>query len=235
MRFPRAQANVSARTDSGQESNQALKENQRHADDICHRFFEYESEVGQKMMNYLPDQFRGELNPDERIIWSGRPQQGLTLRAADIFMIPFSLLWGGFAIMWEGGVIASGAPFFFMLWGIPFVGLGLYIIFGRFFVDSAQRSRVYYALTNQRVIILSGLFNQNTKSLDIKQLPEINVSTKANGKGTISFGPSHPMAWMYGGSGFPAMGRYYAPPSFELIDDARSVYQQIKQLQRADG
>src|SRR5512138_2866385 len=177
------------------------------------------------MIENIADKFYDELNPGERIIWSGQPQQGLTLRPADIFMIPFSLMWGGFAIFWELTAVAGGAPFFFTLWGVPFVLVGLYVIFGRFFVDSIQRSKTYYAITNERAIIISGLFNQNTKSLDLKKLPEINLNTKSNGRGTITFGASHPMAWMYAGSGFPNMGRYHVAPSFEMVDDAKMVYQ----------
>jgi hypothetical protein len=184
------------------------------------------------MIENIADRFREELNPGERIIWSGQPQQGLMFRPADIFMIPFSLMWGGFAIFWEFGVVSSGAPLFFMAWGIPFVLVGLYIVFGRFFVDSAQRGKTYYALTNERAIIISGLFHQNTKSLDLKKLSEINISTKGNGRGTITFGASHPMAWMYAGGGFPNMGRYQVAPSFEMIDDARTIYQHIKRLQK---
>jgi hypothetical protein len=178
------------------------------------------------MLENPSDKFRDELNPGERIIWSGQPQQGLILRPSDTLMIPFSLMWGGFAIFWEFNVI------FFMLWGIPFVLVGLYMIVGRFFFDSMQRSKTYYALTNERVIIISGVFSQNTKTLDIKKLPEINISTKGDGKGTITFGASHPMAWMYSGSGFPNMGRYNIAPSFEMIDDAKTVYQHLKSLQR---
>lgn len=177
--------------------------------------------------------FNDELNPNERIIWRGRPWQGFLLRPADILLIPFSLLWGGFALFWEGSVVSSGAPFFFMIWGIPFILVGLYIIVGRFFVDMAQRAHTYYALTSERVIIISGLINKNTKALKLNGLQEINISTRSNGRGTITFGPSSPMSWLYSGSGFPNMGRYNIAPSFELIDDARMVYHQIKSLQGA--
>ncbi len=184
------------------------------------------------MLENLSDKFGDELNPGERIVWSGQPQQGLVLRPSDVFMIPFSLLWGGFAIFWEYMAITGGAPFFFALWGIPFVLIGLYIIIGRFFFDSVQRRNTYYALTDERVIIISGIFNQNIKSLDIKNLPEINIRTTSNDKGTITFGASHPMSWMNSGIGFPTTGRYQIAPSFEMIDDAKTVYQHIKRLQR---
>jgi len=186
------------------------------------------------MFENLLDKFRGELNPGERIVWSGQPQQGLLLRPSDIFMIPFSIMWGGFAIFWEFSATSGGAPSFFMLWGIPFVLVGLYMIFGRFFFDSMQRKKTYYALTNERVIIISGVFNQSTKTLDIKKIPEINISTKGNGSGTITFGASSPMGWAYSGSGFSNMGRYNTAPSFELINDAQTVYQHVKRLQRED-
>jgi len=142
---------------------------------------------------------------------------------------------GGFAFFWEFGVVSSGAPLFGVIWGIPFVLVGLYIIVGRFFVDMIQRSRTYYALTSERAIIISGLMNQSVKTVKLKQLPEINISTGRNGKGSITFGASHPMAWMYSGSGFPNMSRYNIAPSFEMIDDVKMVYQQIKRLQREDA
>ncbi|MEO6146867.1 MAG: hypothetical protein ABIT70_07410 [Sulfuriferula sp.] len=89
-----------------------------------------------------------ELSSGESLLWTGRPKQGVALRGADAFMIPFSLLWGGFAMFWEYSVYTVGAPTFFLLFGSAFVVVGIYFIFGRFITDSLKRKNTYYGITN---------------------------------------------------------------------------------------
>jgi hypothetical protein len=72
----------------------------------------------------------------ERVVWEGRPPGGFMLTATDGLMIPFSLLWGGFALFWNISVWSMGAPLFFRLWGLPFLLVGFYMVIGRFFVDA---------------------------------------------------------------------------------------------------
>jgi hypothetical protein len=172
--------------------------------------------------------FEDELSPGERLLWSGRPQQGVIFRANDIFVIPFSLFWAGFACVWTLAATVGGGCF--GLFGLPFVAVGLYITVGRFYLDSLQRSRTIYALTNERLIILSGINHQHVKSISLRTLTDMTLDLKDSGRGTITFGPELPRASMYRGMQWPGMGNYTAP-AFEGIDDARTVYNRIRQAQ----
>ena len=112
-------------------------------------------------------------------------------------------MWGGFAIFWESNVMASKAPFFFRLWGIPFVAVGLYLIFGRFVVDAMQRGRTAYGLTDRPVVLISGVASETVKSLSLRTLSDVSLTEKADGTGTITLGPTQPMARWYGGASWP--------------------------------
>jgi hypothetical protein len=177
-------------------------------------------------------EIRNEITKNEKLLWTGIPSQGIIFRASDVFMIPFSILWCGFAIFWETSVITTNAPFFFKLWGIPFVAVGLYIVFGRFLLDSKQRKGTYYGLTDSRVIIISGLFSRKIKSLNLKTLSDISVTEKRDGKGTITFGPSNYFASFFGGMQWPGMSE--KGPAFELIPNAKEVYDKIRIAQQTE-
>lgn len=176
----------------------------------------------------MQELLRKEVQSDERIIWSGIPQQGLMLRASDTVLIPFSLMWGGIAIFWEFSVISSGAPFFFMLWGIPFALAGIYLIVGRFFYDSSRRANTIYGLTDKRAIIISGLFSKKITSLNLKNLSEIQVKANKDGSGTITLGASN-QPQFFQNSSWPGMSN--GAPSFEGINDVQRVKQYIRQYQ----
>jgi len=169
------------------------------------------------------------LGREERLLWSAQPRQGIFLRSADAYLIPFSLLWGGFAFFWEGTVVKSNGPVFFQLWGVPFVLVGLYLIVGRFFADKRLRSKTYYGLTTERIIIVSGLFSRTTKSLQLRTLSDVSLDESDGGLGTITFGPVAPF-WA-GTAGWPNSRRHLSP-SFESISAARDVYEKIRAAQK---
>lgn len=172
------------------------------------------------------------LDPGERLLWAGQPRAGIRLRGQDAYLIPFSILWCGFAIFWEASVIHTGAPLFFMLWGVPFVVAGLYIVVGRFIVDARSRERTYYGVTSERILILNGLFSQQTKSLQLRTLTDVSLTQRGDGSGTITFGPAHSMSAVFPAGAWPGAGRY-SPPSFDLIERAKEVYDVIRNAQRS--
>jgi hypothetical protein len=131
--------------------------------------------------------------------------------------------------VWE--TIALGtAPFPAGLFGIPFVLVGLYMIAGRFAVDAMSRARMVYAVTDRRVVILSGLFSRNLRSLELLGLGETNSSEKADGSGTITFGAVNPFTAL---RGWPGTSRANTSPTFDGIARVRDVLKIIRDAQRA--
>ena len=178
----------------------------------------------------IKTELKSVLGQNEPLLWTGRPKIGIIFRSTDAFLIPFSILWCGFAIFWESTAIAGGAPFFFMLWGIPFVGIGLYMVVGRFFIDARKRRNTIYAITPDRILIRSGVFNTEVTSLNIRTISDINFTQKSDGSGTIVLGPENiRQGRMMQGMEWPGVKQ---TPRLEMIEDAKKVYDIIIEQQR---
>jgi hypothetical protein len=178
-----------------------------------------------------------QISHGERILWAGKPRQGIFLQPYDLFLIPFSLFWGGFAIFWTYTAWSHGAPWFFVLFGTPFVAIGLFLMVGRFFADARYRARTFYAVTNQRIIFLIGGKNQKITSLALPNLGEMTFTQNQAGRGTILFGigavPS-PAAkvvtgFAAGASAMPSNSKTI--PMFNQIERVKEVYEVIRKAQ----
>jgi hypothetical protein len=188
-------------------------------------------DVLQSFQPFQPYLFAG-----ERIVWSGQPKPGIAFSRSDILAIPFSLMWGGFAIFWNYGVWTSfpsaGTPddWFFKLWGMPFLAAGLYLIVGRFVYDAWIRARTYYAITNERVLILRKRPTTRFISRDIQSLPMLELTQHGDGTGTIVFDSDelgYSMFIRSGGSSFWAPAAS-ATAQFFRIDNPRRAYELIR-------
>ena len=169
-----------------------------------------------------------ELGSGERLLWTGRPRQGIRVRPADLLLIPLSVLFAGFAVNWVVGVIRDGTAPFMVVFGIPFVLVGAYVTVGRFIVDGYKRARIYYGLTNERAIIWTP---EGVESVALRNLEGLSVKDVGRGTGTISFGINEAFP-LIAGTNWPGASRGQ-PPQFDMIDDARAVYAQIRDAQRA--
>ena len=179
--------------------------------------------------------FQPELLTGERILWTGQPNPRIIFAPYDFFMVPFSLLWGGFALFWEAGVLGlipgamkngGNAPFIFPLFGSVFVAVGLYFIIGRFFYKVWNKKRTWYALTNHRAIIISSGRSKNVQTANLDSLAGINKTEGTNGHGSILFGSiGFPMsAYQNTGMDFFTARYAQAVPAFFDIADVNDVY-----------
>ena len=104
-------------------------------------------------MNEAETVMRTHLFPGEKLLWSGRPRQGLVLRPIDMFLVPMTLGWVGFAILWQAKLLdlQKSAPFLSIV-GIPFVVVVLYFLVVRFIMDAKKRANTCYGVTDGRII-----------------------------------------------------------------------------------
>jgi hypothetical protein len=167
----------------------------------------------------------------EKVIWLGRPRQGLMLAPRDGLLIPFSLVWGGFAIFWESRALQMpNAPAFMIVFGAVFVLIGLFMIFGRFFVDAWIRAGISYALTDRRILILRSRPTVSFQSISLDRLPDATVNETSGGRGTIRFGPALTMWNSRSMGGFGAWIASLDPtPQFLGIEDVRKVFASIEE------
>jgi hypothetical protein len=171
--------------------------------------------------------------PGEKLLWQGRPKQGFMASKKDLLLVPFSLMWGGFAIFWETMVIRQGnAPIFFRLWGVPFVLIGFYLVVGRFVVDAFVRARTQYAVTDQRIIILREGWFAKVLTMSLDRLPALDLDQNGNGTGTINFGTDIEIGFGRRGGGMgiwtPALSNV---PRFLGVADVRDVFNLIVRAQ----
>jgi hypothetical protein len=108
----------------------------------------------------------------------------LTIR--DILQILAGLFCIGIGSFSEYDAIQSFNTFAMILC-LPFILIGLCMVLGSITSRNYQTKRTYYAVTNQRIIILINSSNKIVESIVINQIPVLNKTVKKDGSGTIRF------------------------------------------------
>jgi hypothetical protein len=180
------------------------------------------------------DTFDEHLVSGEKVLWVGRPDAAKRFSKSDRFAIPFSLLWGGFAIFWEAAAIAGGGGFF-ALWGLPFVGIGLYMIVGRFFYKARLKRRTSFAVTNKRVLKLERRRSGDAvDAMFLDAIPAVNRDVGADGSGCVVFGNGNRWQVEAATGGMPGffMSNVQVPLAFYDIPEAAHVAELVTQLRQ---
>lgn len=137
-----------------------------------------------------------EILPDERVLWQGQP---LARRQGGLFAIYlFAVPWTLFALFWEAMALSpwfSGKPvpdllrfgigIVFPVFGLPFVGIGLWMLAKPWKAMRAAGQSVV-ALTNRRLLRLSLAGTRSCESVLLSQIGPMKRRSRADGVGDLS-------------------------------------------------
>jgi hypothetical protein len=176
----------------------------------------------------------------ESLHWAGMPDSSVIFHSDDWLLVPFGLFWAAFSIFWEAGVLGywgnntrHGGPSLFMaLWGIPFIVIGQYLVWGRFFYDAWLKRRTYYAVTNRRVFVLQEGWKRKSSWAYVEAIP--TIERDGTRRGTLWFGTRPPMMASRRQRGRnPSRFALGEVPVFADIEDADGVLRLVHDLREA--
>lgn len=178
-----------------------------------------------------------EMTSGERVYWAGMPNPRVIFHTDDWAAIPFTLIWTGFFVFWEANALGiwgsaprrGGSNLFMVLWGIPFLIIGNYMVWGRFLVDAWLKRRTYYAVTNRRILILQEGWNRKTNWMYLEAIP--TIEREGTMRGTLWFGKKYPVI-AGRGQRKRSMSRFDVGdiPVFADIDDVDGVQRLVQEL-----
>lgn len=175
----------------------------------------------------MQQRLAGRLLPGERLLWAGRPRQGLMFVGSDVFTTLFFLLWSGIPLF---GSVTEGLKgnWTFSLFATPFLVIGFYMLVVRYVHDTWLRSRTFYAVTDRRLLIWREGPWDNFRSFDRASLNEMELQESGT-RGTIRFGHTSSGA-RHQANPLPALD---SRPQFLGIEDARGVFDLLQRTRPA--
>lgn len=168
-----------------------------------------------KLVNKIIQQ---ELGPDEKILWTGQPPQGVRFFWHDIIGIPFSIFMFLVSLALFPFGYEKDAPVAYVFGGV----LGLIMIYSfinRFFIDKKRRRKTLYCLTNERILMMQ---KNDILSLNLNSELQVDIKQHSRGRGSIGIGRKLIQT---------NDDDHIGPTMFlDRIENARQVYTQINEL-----
>lgn len=152
------------------------------------------------MIDYrqLPSWFRasamGEL-AGEKLLWAGMPRPVAAFRGAALLWL-FAVPWMALTLFWEAAVVrlwyfqlpnGKGPPpgFGLVLWGLPFVLIGVVMMAVPYFAWR-RAQRTVYVLTDKRLLFITHDRKRTVQSLNLRAITATARTEKSDGSGTLS-------------------------------------------------
>ncbi|HSU92958.1 MAG TPA: hypothetical protein VLI43_04580 [Gemmatimonadaceae bacterium] len=166
-----------------------------------------------------PENFPFELEPGERLLWSGAPRKGLAFRPADFLQVPISLIIL-YVLAKQFRYMSFAGPVDVAIATVLTLAV-FYVVVGRFFFDAYRRGKTAYALTSERMLIRESVFSNFVKSFPLNTITDTFLFDLPRGFGNIRIGRRYlPVGWQ--DSRLSATRGH--PNGFAMIPDASHVY-----------
>ncbi len=160
------------------------------------------------------------LLPGERMLWQGRPDDGVYLDRWTRGQGLFGLAFVGFALVWVvlSAQIAGDIPvlgLIFPLSGLPFVVAGLWLAGGAYWGQAYLRRHATYSLSNRRAFIATRVLGR--KSLvSLPVTPTTPLRLIPGPVPSVHFLPEQPMGLGLAG--------------FDYLPEAEKVFKLMRQI-----
>ncbi len=173
------------------------------------------------------------LNPDERILWNGKPVKKAFVLPA-LGSVPFGLFFIAFFILFFWGTVFTAAPPPFAIFASVFMLIGVGITVGPLVWQLLGYRNTEYMITDRRIITQTGAIGLDTRFVDFDKIQEIYVkvgffdrlfgtgSVYAMTAGSAGFGPT------MGSYGYGFGGSYLFRPSLAALKEPYQVQQLLQ-------
>ncbi|MBI2867977.1 MAG: PH domain-containing protein [Chloroflexi bacterium] len=176
-----------------------------------------------------------EVQPDEQVVWSGKPRKRAFLFATPSwvsYFLPFFLLWvlNGIALLVFLAVKVGDQEASTMVFLVVYTLIGLYLGFGRYLFALWEWKNTFYLLTTRRVLVSRGVTKRQIARVPLEQIKGARVLyLRASGVGNIDLGNSTARSYI---PGWPTLGMTVGP-AFLAVENARALYDKVQELRNA--
>lgn len=162
----------------------------------------------------------GYLQPGEQVLWTGRPDPRVELGGSEVVVVSSGIAFIGIAVIWEiGAGLLGGAPWYFLLFGLMFIAVGVYMAIGWPVRVRYVRAHTRYVVTDRRAIALTP---RAVTDCPLRDQPVV-VHRGRSGRATVDIGSPMPNYRSASSDSSTRTVRYVALLRFVQVADADAM------------
>ncbi len=139
------------------------------------------------------------LEPDEQVLWTGKPRLSKVFDRTDLVLIPLGLYQTLFGLFYLSmaldninfalNVSGPGSKLFYIsiMMVIPVIAISFYLLLPRLIIKTYIKAKTHYAITNCRVIVIRTNRRNKIKHLAFVKIEYFEIRTSKSGTGNLYF------------------------------------------------